>query len=48
LAEVRAIPVKVKDQTFWMRTDIKGNAVKLLRAVGAAIPPKLLNPPTPE
>lgn len=45
LAEVRAIPVKVKDQTFWVRTDIKGNAVKLLRAVGVAIPPKLLNLP---
>lgn len=48
LAEVRAIPVKVKDQTFWMRTDIKGNAAKLLRAVGVTIPPKLLNPPIPE
>ena len=46
LAEVRAIPVKVKHQTFWMRTDIKGNAANLLRAVGAAIPPKLLNPPS--
>jgi len=45
LAEVRAIPVKVRDQTYWLRTDINGNAAKLLRAVGVAIPPKLLNPP---
>jgi len=45
LAEVRAIPVKVRNQTYWLRTDINGNAAKLLRAVGVAIPPKLLNPP---
>lgn len=42
LIEVRAIPVSLKDKTYWVRTDIKGNAAKLFKAVGAAIPPKLL------
>jgi transposase len=42
LVEVRAVPVRVKNQTVWTRTDIAGNAVALLRAVGAAIPPKIL------
>lgn len=42
LAEVRAIPVKLKDNLVWVRNDIKGNAAKLLRAIGAPIPPKLL------
>ena len=42
LTEVRAVPVQIKNQTIWTRTDINGNAVALLRAIGAAIPPKIL------
>lgn len=42
LAEVRAIPVKLRDNLVWVRNDIKGNAALLLKAIGAAIPPKLL------
>lgn len=34
LQEVRAISVRVRDTTLWVRTDISGNAYKLLRAVG--------------
>ena len=43
LAEVRAVPVKLKGHTVWLRTDIAGNAAKLLRATGTAIPPKVLS-----
>lgn len=43
LAEVRAIPVKVKNTQVWIRSDIKGNAYRLFAAIGAPIPPKLLN-----
>ena len=43
LAEVRAMPVKLKDSLVWVRNDIKGNSTKLLKAIGAPIPPKLLN-----
>lgn len=43
LAEVRAMPVRLKDNLVWVRNDIKGNAAKLLKAIGAPIPPKLLN-----
>lgn len=42
LAEVRAMPVKLKDNLVWVRNDIKGNAAKLLKTIGAPIPPKLL------
>lgn len=42
LAEVRAMPVKLKDNLIWIRNDIKGNAAQLLKAIGAPIPPKLL------
>ena len=42
LAEVRAIPVKMKGKTFWLRTDIKGNAAHLFKLLGVRIPPKLL------
>jgi len=42
LAEVRAMPVKLKDNLVWIRSDIKGNAAQLLKAIGAPIPPKLL------
>jgi transposase len=43
LSEVRAIPVKVRSNTIWVRTDINGNAAKLFHAIEAPIPPKLLN-----
>jgi transposase len=42
LAEVRAMPVKLKGNLVWVRNDIKGNAAQLLKAIGASIPPKLL------
>lgn len=42
LKEVRAIPVKVKSTTIWVRTDISGNAHKLFSAIGLKVPPKLL------
>ena len=42
LAEVRAVPVRMKGHTVWLRTDIKGNAARLLKAIGAPIPPKIL------
>ena len=45
LAEVRAIPVTVRDQQVWVRTDIKGNAAKLFSALGVRIPPKMLRGP---
>lgn len=42
LTEVRVMPVKLKGKTVWVRTDINGNAAKLFKAMGVAIPPKLL------
>lgn len=45
LAEVRAIPVKVKDTLVWVRSDIKGNAARLFAAIEAPIPSKLLKHP---
>lgn len=42
LKEVRAIPVSIQGKVVWVRTDIKGNAAKIFRAIGLAIPPKLL------
>ena len=45
LNEVRAIPVTLRSQTIWVRTDITGNANKLLTAIGKKPPPKLLKPP---
>jgi len=43
LNEVRAIPVTLRGKTTWVRTDIAGNANKLLAAVGRKPPPKVLN-----
>lgn len=43
LAEVKAIPVSLRGKTVWVRTDIKDNAAKLFKALGVAIPPKLLS-----
>lgn len=42
LQEVRAIPVKVRSSTIWVRTDISGNAHKLFSAIGLKAPPKVL------
>jgi hypothetical protein len=42
LKEVRVIPVKLQGKVAWVRTDIKGNALKIFKAMGIAIPPKLL------
>ena len=42
LQEVRAIPVKIKSTTIWVRTDINGNAQKLFSAIGLRAPPKVL------
>jgi transposase len=42
LVEVRAIPVKIQNQTYWVRTDITGNAAAILTAIGAKIPPRTL------
>lgn len=46
LKEVRAIPVDLRGKTVWVRTDIKGNAAKIFKAMGVAIPPKLLMVPS--
>jgi len=43
LNEVRAIPVSLRGKTLWVRTDINGNANKLLAAVGRKPPPVILN-----
>ncbi len=43
LVEVRAIPVKVKSNTLWVRTDIAGNAAKIFSVLGLRPPPKVLN-----
>jgi transposase len=40
--QVMAIPVRIKKETIWIRTDIPPNAVKLIRAIGMQIPPKIL------
>ena len=42
LQEVRAVPVKVRSTTMWVRTDINGNAHKLFSAIGLKPPPKVL------
>lgn len=43
LCDVRAIPVKVRGKTIWVRTDIAGNATKLFQSIGLKPPPKVLN-----
>jgi len=42
LNSVLAIPVKIKEQTIWVRTDIPENALKLLKVLHMKIPPKIL------
>ena len=42
LREVRAIPVNVRGETIWTRTDITGNAASLFRSAKIPIPPRIL------
>ena len=42
LNRVMAIPVKVRKQTIWVRTDIPSNAQNLIKTIGMRIPPKIL------
>jgi transposase len=42
LSRVMAVPVKVKKEIIWLRTDIPPNAIKLMKAIGMKIPPKIL------
>lgn len=42
LAQVMAVPVNMKKETIWLRTDIPPNALKLIKAIGMKIPPKIL------
>jgi transposase len=42
LNSVLAIPVKIKSQTIWVRTDIPQNAQNLLKALKMRIPPKII------
>lgn len=42
LNEVYALPVTLRGKTLWVRTDITGNANKLLAAIGRKPPPKVL------
>jgi hypothetical protein len=42
LNRVMAIPVKVRKQTIWFRTDIPQNAQNLMKAIGMKIPLKIL------
>jgi len=43
LSQVRAVPVNVKKETIWLRTDIPPNGVKLMKAIGMKIPAKILS-----
>ena len=42
LNRVMAIPVKLRKQTIWVRTDIPPNAQNLMKAIGMRIPPKIV------
>ena len=42
LLEVRAVPVKIKSATIWVRTEIAGLATEMFRVAGVQIPKKLL------
>lgn len=42
LSKVMAVPVKIKKETIWLRTDIPPNAIKLIKSIGMKIPPKIL------
>jgi len=42
LCQLMAVPVKIKNDTVWIRTDIPQNALSLFRSIGMKIPPKIL------
>jgi len=42
LNQVMAVPVRIKNETIWIRTDIPPNAIKLMKAIGIQIPPKII------
>jgi len=42
LNQVMAVPVRVRKDTIWLRTDIPPNACKLFKAIGMPIPPKII------
>ena len=42
LNQVMAVPVRVRKETIWLRTDIPPNACKLFKAIGMPIPPKII------
>ena len=42
LTQVMAIPVKVRKETIWVRTDIPTNAANLMKSIGMRIPPKII------
>ena len=42
LNEVRSIPVRLEKRTTWVRTEIQGHVLKLLKVLGVAIPSKIL------
>ena len=42
LAQVMAIPVKVRKETIWVRTDVPTNAASLMKSIGMNIPPKII------
>ena len=42
LNQVMAVPVRVRKETIWLRTDIPPNAYKLFKAIGMPIPPKII------
>ena len=42
LKEVRVIPVKFKEKTFWISTDITGDTADVFKAIGIKIPSKQL------
>ena len=42
LKDVRAIPVRYKDKTIWIRTDIYGSNADVFKAIGVNIPSKQL------
>jgi len=42
LCQLMAVPVKIKKDTVWIRTDIPQNALSLFRSIGMKIPQKIL------
>lgn len=43
LTQVKAVPVRVKSQTLWVRTDIHGPSQEAFSALAMKAPPKVLN-----